>query len=72
MDHWLLRNFAGRTLEELDAMDWPRYLRALDAASVERVEERRQRQIAGELGEDKLSASEWETIRAHDELMSGA
>ncbi len=71
IDHWLLRNFPNRTLEELDAMDWPRYLRALDAASIERVEERRRRHIAGEMGEEKLTDQDWEAIREHDRLIHG-
>ena len=67
-----MRNFPGRTLDELDRMDWPRYLRALEAAGIERVEDKRQQHIAGELGEEKLSAEIWEQIREHDELINDA
>lgn len=69
IDSWLLKRFPGKTLDELDTIDWPRHLRAWEAESIERLEERRRQQIAGEIPADSLSADEWERIKAHDALL---
>ena len=47
-------------------MDWPRYLKAMEAGNVEGVEERREAYINGKL--TKLDAGEWETIKEHDRI----
>lgn len=61
IDAWLLTRFPGRTLEELDAMDWARYSRALEAAQIERVLGREALYRAGKLQE--LDADEWELLK---------
>jgi len=67
LDAWLLRAFPGRTLEELDAMDWTRYQRAMDAAEIEHIERARQRFLAGQC-ED--SAVNWPAVLRHDEWIN--
>lgn len=49
-------------------MDWPRILRALDAGKLERIEERRQAMIGGDVKQDDIKAEEWAAIVEHDEL----
>ena len=41
VDWWLLQKFPGRTLEELDAIDWPRLQRAMEVDRVVESEQRR-------------------------------
>lgn len=48
-------------------MDWGRFLRAIEAQAIERVEEKR---IRGIEKPDSLEAEDWEAIREHDELMA--
>lgn len=65
MDAFLLRKFPGRTLEELDAMDWPRFMRAMEADGVMRVEEARDAQIRDKV---KPTPDTWKRIVEHDRL----
>lgn len=69
MDAWLLSRFPGRTLEELDGMNWGRYLRAIEAEAIGAVEERRALQITGTI--KTLTADEWERVKEHDRLLRG-
>lgn len=59
-----MARFPGRTLEELDTMDYGRLMRALAAGNVEAVEARRQLYLADKV---KLSDDEWAAVRDHDE-----
>ena len=47
-------------------MDWGRYLKAMDAANTENIEDRRLAQINGKV--KKLDADEWDAIREHDRI----
>jgi len=67
IDAWLLRNFPGRTLDELDRMDWGRYMRAIEAAQIELIEKRRAALLSGKATE--LTPDEGEAILEHDRLM---
>lgn len=67
LDWWLLQKFPGRTLEELDGMDWLRLQRALEVDDVVRVEERHRQYQAKEL--KKLTPREYARVQWHDELM---
>lgn len=60
-----MRRFPGRTLEELDQMDWGRFMRAIEAGRIEYIEERR---AMGIEEPSKLSAAEWAEIAELDEL----
>lgn len=61
-----MQRFPGRTLDELDAMDWGRYLRAMEAQHMGEIEAKRDAQIAGNT---KLTPDEWEQVMAHDALL---
>ncbi len=63
----LLRKFPGRTLDELDRMDWMRYQRAMEAQRVIDVEGRRAAFTSGNL--EELDTADWEAIRLHDQLL---
>lgn len=65
VDAWLLKRFPGRTLEDLDSMDWGRLSRALMAAEVDRIEEMLPLVHAGKW---KPTADEWRMIRKNDAL----
>ncbi|MCB0025623.1 MAG: hypothetical protein KDD91_21465 [Caldilinea sp.] len=64
-DAWLLRQFPGRTLEELDGIDWTRLARALHVREIERVEE-----LYPLFFKDKWkpSSAEWRMILRHNRL----
>ena len=59
IDAWLLRRFPGRTLEELDQMDWGRLNRALEAGRIERLEELRS---IGTNDPSKVDPDDWAAI----------
>lgn len=68
-DAWLLSKFPGRTLEELDAVDIPRLLRATRVQEIDRVES--MRRLAVRAGsQSKLEPSDWRAIRRHDRLIA--
>ena len=67
MDAWLLRRFPNRTLDELDRMDWPRYLRALEAEKIEAVEDRRALFLTKKIDADAMTPDDWQAIQKHDE-----
>jgi hypothetical protein len=48
-------------------MDWGRFLRAIEAQAIERVEEKRVRGIEKP---DSLDADDWAAIAEHDELIA--
>jgi hypothetical protein len=54
-------------LEELDEMDWPRYLRAMEARNIQRVEKLRTELIGGHV--QNMGADDADQIAEHDELM---
>lgn len=59
----MLRRFPGKTLEELDAIDVGRLLRALKALEIERLEDLR---IDILQGKAEASKGEWRQIIRHD------
>ncbi len=66
VDHWLMRLFPGKTLEELDGINWPRLMRAVNAGEVLRVEDVRESQIRHKT---TPSHEDWAAILRHDELV---
>jgi len=70
IDSWLLQRFPGRTLEELDMMDWPRYLKAMQAGNIEDIETKNMLQLTGKLKSEDITADEWKQIREHDEMVT--
>lgn len=67
LDAILLRRFPGRTLEELDTMNWPRYMRAMAAERILLAEERRAAWLGGAI--KSMSEDEWKIIAENDELV---
>jgi hypothetical protein len=66
-DAMVMRLFPGRTLEELDQVDWPRLMRALEVRQIETVEMLRQLHFEGKA--PPMDAAQWRQIAAHDRLM---
>lgn len=62
-----MRRFPGRTLEELDGMDYGRWMRALAAEQAETLERKRAAQSAGR---GDLTADEWKRIQEHDRWLT--
>ena len=66
----LLEQFPGRTLEELDDIDWGRLLRAREAESIRNTEELRLQHMAGKVEADKITTEDWAAFREHSELLA--
>jgi hypothetical protein len=64
-DAILLRHFPGKTLEDLDKIDWPRLIRAWQTREILDVENVRQAFLEGKI---KPNAYEWRMILRHDRL----
>ena len=67
-DSYMLQNFPGRTLEELDSIDALRFFRAMGARSIESVENLREQQQAGIKKGKDIPASTYRKILEHDKL----
>lgn len=62
-----MRRFPGRTLEELDQMDWARYMRAMEAEKVMVAEEQRSAFLGGSI--KTMSEDTWKTIAENEEIL---
>jgi hypothetical protein len=60
-----MRLFPGRTLEELDGLDWVRLQRAVEAQNIEQTEQLRRSHRQNKY---KPTQDELETFAAHDAL----
>lgn len=65
----LLKAFPGKTLEELDGMDWGRWQRAREAQWRLDIEGLRAKGRAGDADLKSLPAEVWDVIREHDALV---
>ena len=66
-----MRRFPGRFPNEIDEqLDWFRFLRAVESEHIERIEDKREMQIKGEIKPTDLLTSEWESILEHDEILA--
>ena len=66
LDAWLLDQFPGKTLEELDGIDFTRLMRANKVKAIGQVETLRRLQ---QLDRAKPSPADWRAIVRHDRLM---
>jgi hypothetical protein len=66
-DAWLLKQFPGRTLDELDSMDYGRLLRAHEAQQIVQAEVLRKRWMADEV--DDLPEAVWLQIERNDSCL---
>lgn len=67
-DSFLLQQFPGRTLEELDGMDVLRYFRAIDARRIDTLEEMAFKTQTGKLKGSDVSKEDWEEIIENQKL----
>lgn len=67
-DSYMLQNFPGRTLEELDNIDALRFFRAMGARSIETVENLREQQMAGIKKGKDIPAPTYKKFLEHDRL----
>ncbi len=68
LDWWLLQRFPGRTLEELDSVDWLRLQRALEVGRIVDIEARAALYQEGKLQPEAIRPHEWRAIVEHDRL----
>lgn len=69
IDAFLLSFFPSRTLEELDEMDWPRFVRALEVKSIGETEKVYIGYQQGLIKAASITAKQWEQIREHSEIL---
>lgn len=67
-DSYMLQNFPGKTLEEIDQIDILRFFRAMDARSVENIETQRRSQIKGKVKASEISKEIIEKFTVHDKM----
>ena len=68
LDWWLMQKFPGRTLEELDRIDWLRLQRALEVGRIVELEAKNTLVTEGKLPAESLTAREWAQIQRHNAL----
>lgn len=69
LDHWLLERFPGRTLEELDGVDWLRLERAQEVGRIINAERKRQQWLDQKLTAESITDDEWREIERNDRLV---
>jgi hypothetical protein len=69
IDAHLLKAFPGRTLDELDSMDYGRYRRAIHAQSVMDIEDVGRLLTAGKVEASKIAPEVLEALRNHNALI---
>ena len=69
LDYWLMQRFPGKTLEELDAIDWPRLMRAIEVEQIVGIESKRKQFLDGDLKRKYLKAWELQRFEQHDDLL---
>lgn len=67
-DWLLLQKFPGRTLEELDRIDWLRLQRAWEVGRIVELEAKHTLVTEGKLQTDALTPREWAQIRQHNAI----
>ncbi len=67
-DWWLMQKFPGRTLEELDGIDWLRLQRALEVGRIVELESRNTLVLEGKLPAENLTPREWTQLKRHNAL----
>ena len=70
LDWWLMQRFPGRTLEELDGVDWLRLQRAEQVARIVDVEQRHATWLKRKDHKaSDLSPADWRMIRRHNRMV---
>lgn len=67
-DSWMLTNFPGRTLEELDGMDILRFMRAMEARSLESTERLNTKILKKEIKPSEVSKENWDRILENNQM----
>lgn len=69
-DAHLLKSFPGRTLEELDNMDWGRFRAAEIAMRIADVETVRLEHVTGRLKYEQINPKIWDAIAEHERILT--
>lgn len=67
-DSWMLSNFPGRTLEELDGIDILRFMRAIEARSIESTERLNADILSKKVKPTDVDSDSWKRILEHNEM----
>ena len=65
----MMQRFPGRTLEELDGMDYGRFLRAVEAERMEGLERKRRLYLDDKLKAKDMTEAEWAAFAEHDRMV---
>jgi hypothetical protein len=69
VDYWLMQRFPGRTLEELDSVDWPRLMQAVDVEHIVAIETKRKQFTSGRVKRKDVTNYELRQFDRHDRLL---
>ena len=69
IDAFLLKRFPGRTLEEIDLINWARYTKAVEAMNIVELEEKQISLRKGLIKSNAISQREWAKIEEHEALL---
>lgn len=67
-DSWMLSNFPGRTLEELDSIDILRFMRAIEARSIESTERLNADILSKKIKPTDVDSDSWKRILEHNQM----
>ena len=68
VDAWLLERFPGKTLEELDLINWPRFMRAMEAQEFGDIEAKKAAMMKGLLKGSAVTRRDLARIKRNDTL----
>ena len=60
----------GRTLEELDGMDYGRLIAAVETDRIDTVEDKRRMWLDGAIKDEAMTEDDWKAIQLHDTWMN--
>lgn len=62
----MLRRFPGRTLEELDGIDYGRLVAAVEADRIDTIETKRRMWINEQIKDEAMTDDDWKSLELHD------
>lgn len=71
VDSWLLERFPGKTLEELDNIDWPRFMRAMEAQEICDIESKKTALTKGLIKGSAVTRRDLSRMKRNDEIYRG-
>lgn len=68
VDAWLLERFPGKTLEELDNMNWTRFMRAMEAQEICDIESKKSALTKGLIKGSSVTRRDLARMKRNDDV----